>query len=115
MRITSPRGTVPVIKDGVVQLPAPRPIFLLPLVYTTITHGLYLSELEGLALIIPIKGVFISRCILVGVERVTEGELITTVFNLGSKELRLAKGECVSELVLVKDRDRFVSGPGRVG
>jgi len=92
-------------RNTVVNLPAERPVFCPPLAYALVPHGLTLTALEGIALILAIKGISLSKALWISVERAEDGELTTTVFNMGTTRVRIAKGECVSELV-------YLAGPG---
>lgn len=78
---------------------------MMPLRFTAIPHGLYASGATDLAVILPLKGAFMDRSLWVGVERVEDGEIITHVFNMGEKRVRLVKGDCISELVMLGNRE----------
>lgn len=96
-------------------LPAQRVTWLFPLVFTTIPHGLYIKDAADLALILPKKGVFMSRSLWIGVERAEGYELVTHVFNMSKTRVRLIKGESISELVVLGgDREpQILSGDPR--
>ncbi len=106
-----------IIYDGVISinLPVERSVLCPPLKYTVLPHGLVVVSLGGMALILPLPGIFLNKALWVGIERAKTGELLTVVFNMSKLNVRVKKGEAVSELVMLAGPEPLEhGGPGKV-
>jgi hypothetical protein len=89
--------------DAIPLLPA-HSVVIPALCIGVIPHGVALDsdgEDPSWVLMVPEPSALLAHGLMVMTQAVEDGDVITVVFNITSKEKRLLKGECVSRLVKV--------------